>query len=78
MRYLLKMQEHFDKVCEVQEKWIWWWYTEIAREKARGKELTYDDIKQKVQIRRGSYIRNQEVIREVIVELNRIIFINND
>ena len=49
------MQAFFDEVCETQGEWIRWRYTEIAYEKkAGGKDFTYDDVKRKVQIRRGS------------------------
>ena len=71
------MQEFFDEVCETQEEWIQRRYTEIAYEKkkAGGKEFTYDDVKRKVQIRRGSYERNREMIESLIVELNNTLFI---
>lgn len=51
-------------------------YTEIALEKkkAGGKEFTYDDVKRKVQIRKGSYERNRELIEALIVELNNTLF----
>lgn len=73
------MQEFFDEVCETQEEWIQRRYTEIAYEKKKtgGKEFTYDDVKRKVQIRRDSYKRNQELIKELIMELNSAIFTND-
>ena len=74
LRYLPEMQKFFDEVCETQEEWIRRRYTEIALEKkkAGGKEFTYDDAKRKVQVRRGSYERNKELIENLIVELNGI------
>ena len=68
------MQKFFDEVCETQEEWIRRRYTEIALEKkkAGGKEFTYDDVKRKVQVRRGSYERNKELIENLIEELNGI------
>lgn len=80
LRYLPEIQMFFDEVCETQEEWIRRRYTEIALEKknAGGKEFTYDDVKRKVQIRRGSYERNQNLIRALIMELNNEIFINDD
>lgn len=74
LRYLPEMQKFFDEVCETQEEWIRRRYTEIALEKkkAGGKEFTYDDVKRKVQVRRGSYERNKELIENLIVELNGI------
>lgn len=70
------MQDFFDEVCETQEEWIRRRYTEIALEKknAGGKEFTYDDVKWKVQIRKGSYERNREVIEALIMELNNTFF----
>lgn len=78
--YLPEMQKFFDEVCETQEEWIRRRYTEISLEKkkAGGKKLTYDDVKRKVQIRRGSYERNKKLIKALIMELNNAIFINND
>ncbi len=80
LRYLPEMQEFFDEVCETQEEWIRRRYTEIAieKKKAGGKEFTYDDVKRKVQIKRGSYERNQNLISALIMELNNEIFINDD
>ena len=77
LRYLPKMQEFFDEVCETQEEWIRRRYTEIAYEKkkAGGKGFTYGDVKRKVQIRRGSYERNGEMIESLIEELNNTLFI---
>ena len=65
------MQKFFDEVCEPQEAWNRWRYTEIAMEKkaAGGKEFTYDDLKRKVQIRRKSYERNRLLIESLIEEL---------
>ncbi len=45
------------------------------KKKAGGKEFTYDDVKRKVQIRRGSYERNREMIESLILELNNTLFI---
>lgn len=80
LRYLPEMQKFFDEVCETQEEWIQRRYTEIALEKkkARGKEFTYDDVKRKVQIRRGSYERNKELIKTLITELNNMLFMGNE
>ena len=80
LRYLPEMQKFFDEVCETQEEWIRRRYTEIAYEKkkAGGREFTYDDVKRKVQIRRGSYERNQELIRALIIEINSTIFTNDN
>ena len=39
---------------------------------AGGKDFTYDDVKRKVQIRRGSYERNKKLIEKLIAELNGI------
>lgn len=67
------MQAFFDEVCETQGEWIRWRYTETAYEKkAGGKDFTYDDVKRKVQIRRGSYERNKKLIEKLIAELNGI------
>ena len=67
------MQAFFDEVCETKGEWIRWRYTEIEYEKkAGGKDFTYDDVKRKVQIRRGSYERNKKLIEKLIAELNGI------
>ena len=78
--YLPEMQKFFDEVCESQEAWIRRRYTEVAMEKkaAGGKEFTYDDVKRKVQIRRGSYDRNKPLIESLIEELNTSLFQNED
>jgi len=78
--YLPEMQKFFDEVCETQEEWIRRRYTEIAveKKKAGGKEFTYDDVKRKVRIRGDSYERNQELIRELIMELNDTIFTDDN
>ena len=78
--YLPEMQKFFDGVCESQEAWIRRRYTEVAMEKkaAGGKEFTYDDVKRKVQIRRGSYDRNRPLIESLIEELNTSLFHNED
>ena len=47
------------------------------KKKAGGKEFTYGDVKRKVQIRRDSYKKNQELIKELIMELNSTIFTND-
>lgn len=75
--YLPEMQRFFDEVCEAQEEWIRRRYTEVALEKkkAGGKEFTYNDVKRKVQIRKGSYERNRELIEELIIKLNNTLFI---
>ena len=80
LRYLPEMQKFFDEVCETQEEWIRRRYTEIALEKkkAGGKEFTYDDVKRKVQVRRGSYEKNRELIETLIVELNDVLFARNE
>lgn len=39
--------------------------------------FTYKDVKRKVQIRRGSYESNKELIERVIIELNDILFIDD-
>lgn len=56
------------------------WYTEIALEKknAGGKEFIYDDVKRKVQVRRGSYERNRRLIATLITELNDMLFMSNE
>lgn len=74
--YLPEMQKFFGEVCESQEEWIRRRYTEIAfeKKKAGGREFTYNDVKRKVQIRRGSYDRNQKLIEELISELNVTLF----
>ncbi len=79
LRYLPEMQKFFEEVCETQEEWIQRRYTEIAYEKkkAGGKEFTYGDVKRKVQIRRGSYERNQRLIENLIIELNNALFMEN-
>ena len=46
----------------------------MKKKKAGGKEFTYDDVKRKVQIRRRSYERNRRLIEILIVELNNVIF----
>ncbi len=76
--YLPEMQSFFDEVCETQEEWIRRRYTEVALEKkkAGGKEFTYNDVKRKVQIRKDSYKRNQELIGSLIAELNDTVFEN--
>ncbi len=78
--YLPEMQKFFDEVCESQEAWIRRRYTEIAMEKkaAGGKEFTYDDVKRKVRIRRGSYDRNKSLIDSLIEELNTALFHDKD
>ena len=78
--YLPEMKKFFDEVCEPQEVWIRRRYTEVAMEKkaAGGKEFTYDDVKRKVQIRRGSYERNKSLIESLIEELNTDLFSNKD
>ena len=78
--YLPEMQKFFNEVCETQEAWIRRRYTEVAMEKkaAGGKEFTYDDVKRKVQIRRGSYERNKPLIKSLIEELNTDLFSNKD
>ena len=43
-----------------------------TKKKAGGKDFTYDDVKRKVQIRRGSYERNKKLIEKLIAELNGI------
>lgn len=48
------------------------------KEKAGGKEFTYDDVKCKVQIRKFSYEGNQELIKELIMELDDTIFTDDD
>ena len=80
LRYLPEMQKFFDEVCETQEEWIRRRYTESALEKkkAGGKEFTYDDVKRKVQVRRGSYEKNRELIETLIVELNDVLFARNE
>lgn len=80
LRYLPEMQKSFDEVCKTQEEWIRRRYTEIALEKksAGGKGFTYDDVKRKVQIRRGSYKRNKELIETLIAELNDVLFMKNE
>lgn len=80
LRYLPEMQKFFDKVCETQEEWIRRRYTEIAfeKKKAGGKEFTYGDVKRKVQIRKGSYERNRELIENLIAELNDVLFMRNE
>nr|WP_300850421.1 TnsD family Tn7-like transposition protein [uncultured Acetatifactor sp.] len=79
LRYLPEMQKFFDEVCETQEEWIRRRYTEIAIEKkeAGGKEFTYDDVKRKVQVRRGSYEKNRDYLERLIAELNDTFFIDN-
>ncbi len=74
--YLPEMQKFIDEVCESQEEWIRRRYTEIAfeKKKAGGREFTYNDVKRKVQIRRGSYDRNQKLIEGLISELNGTLF----
>ena len=47
------------------------------KKKAGGKEFTYGDVKRKVQIRRGSYERNQRLIENLIIELNNALFMEN-
>ena len=76
--YLPEMQSFFDEVCETQEEWIRRRYTEVALEKkkAGGKEFTYNDVKRKVRIRRGSYDRNRQLIEKLITELNVALFVN--
>lgn len=78
--YLPEMQRFFDEVCETQEAWIRRRYTEVALEKkaAGGTKFTYDDVKRKVQIRRGSYDRNKMLIEELIRELNKTLFDNEE
>lgn len=78
--YLPEMQQFFDEVCETQEAWIRRRYTEVALEKkaAGGTKFTYDDVKRKVQIRRGSYDRNKPLIEELIRELNKTLFDNEE
>ena len=70
------MQSFFDEVCETQEEWIRRRYTEVALEKkkAGGKEFTYNDVKKKVQIRGKSYRRNQKLIEDILIELNKTLF----
>lgn len=72
------MQSFLDEVCETQEEWIRRRYTEVALEKkkAGGKEFTYNDVKRKVRIRRGSYDRNRQLIEKLITELNVALFVN--
>lgn len=74
--YLPEMQKFFEEVCESQEEWIRRRYMEVALEKkkAGGKEFTFNDVKRKVQIRRGSYERNRKLIEDLIVELNNDLF----
>ena len=78
--YLSEMRKFFDEACESQETWIRRRYTEIAMEKkaSGGKEFTYNDVKRKVQIRRGSYDRNKPLIDSLIEELNTALFHNKD
>ena len=79
LAYLPEMQKFFDEVCESQEEWIRRRYMEIALEKKRagGKEFTYNDVKRKVQVRRGSYDRNKKLIEGLISELNSTLFITD-
>ncbi|MCM1543280.1 MAG: TnsD family transposase [Blautia sp.] len=76
--HLPEMQEFLGEACETQEEWIRRRYTEVALEKkkAGGKEFTYNDVKRKVQIRRGSYDRNRLLIEELIAELNATLFMD--
>lgn len=78
--YLPEMQKFFDEVCETQEEWIRRRYTEIASEKkaAGGKEFTYNDVKRKVNLKRGSYDRNKAYIDGLIEELNNTLFKDED
>lgn len=80
LRYLPEMQKFFNEVCETQEEWIRRRYTEIALEKKKawGKEFAYDDVKRKVQIRKGSYEINKDLIKTLITELNNMLFMGNE